>query len=188
MVLCIKVAHRGERGGRKTINFTPPLPAHICCWGDGTLIQRGALKALEIALRSMADRMLSVLWEGTGEFLCWPSLWLIEPVLFSLTWGDDPVLVRQAGPAWCGAGHAGGSPGGRRCRTDPWQKGGRVVLLRRIWPIFCFGQVSATTFTLSQRKAFIFQCMSHLKTQVQTFKLISRDIKGLFAWKICATV
>lgn len=188
MVLCIKVFHCGERGGRKTINFTPPLPAHICCWGDGTLIQRGAFKALEIALRSMADHMLSVLWEGTGEYLCWPSLWLIEPVLFSLTWGDDPVLVRQAGPARCGAGHAGCGPGGRRRRTDPWQKGGRVVLLRRIWPIFCFGQVSATTFTLTQRKAFIIQCMSHLKTQVQTFKLICRDIKRLLAWKMCATV
>ncbi len=45
-------------------SFTPPLPAHICCWGDdsGTLIQRGAFHALKIPLRSMADR-ISVLWE-----------------------------------------------------------------------------------------------------------------------------
>lgn len=96
------------------------LPASACC-------ERG-IKWTKVSRLDTID-------------VCLPST---RSAAFSQTRGDVPVLV-QAGPAQCGTGRTGGGPGGRQRRTDPWQEGGRIILLRRIWPLLCFGQVSAAS-------------------------------------------
>lgn len=88
-----------EREGEE--DSVPAASLLLCCWGDGSLIQRGAFKASEIALRSMAD-IISVLWDGesgekppSGEYLCLPSLWLSWCFLLNSGWCPSAAAGRS---------------------------------------------------------------------------------------------
>lgn len=91
-VLCVMLWNCGtvrqndwvlEWGSRQLspTSFTPPLPAHICCWGDAVLIQRGTFHASEISLHSMACRVTELWGRSLKEIsnrLSWCFLLILE--------------------------------------------------------------------------------------------------------------
>jgi len=86
-----------ERGSPRLspTSLPPPLPAHICCWGDGTLIQREELYALEIRLHGMAA-YIGALWKRSREEI---SRWRI--FIFSLTQPESCLQFGVMSQYWC---------------------------------------------------------------------------------------
>lgn len=135
-------------------------------------------KSLEITLHVMADN-IGVLWEGKPVRLSLESTSVYfsfsRASAFCKTWGDVPVLP----------GRPGDGPGGRWCRTDLRPEGSAVVLLRRIWPVLCSGQVSAACFYLIKVQN-IRRTTQQKRTPVQTVNVIPGALMGCLRGKIYA--
>lgn len=146
-----------ERGGERL------SPASVLlCQHTSAAEEMWHWSSLGVALHSMAEYS-SVLWEGKQSETCSSSFWMtfIPACVHDLSNARCDVPVLQAGPARCGTGHTGGVSGVRQHGTDLREEGGRIVLLRRIWPLLCFGQVSTTT-SYERKNYFHILCMTHV--------------------------